>query len=317
METRVIILTRGIQGSGKSTWAKKWVTEDPLNRIRFNNDDMRNMMGIYWPEDSHALKKRENALQKIKEFSLNTYMVAGYDIVVDNMNLSNKETSYFDTLVENYNKNNTEFQYHIEYKDFFIPVEECIRRDAMRERPVGAALIKKIWRIYRDKIIHIETEKMLKNQVTFNPLLPNCMIADMDATLCFNVSGRPFFGPGTAEKIPTDKLNIPVLKIFNNYLKCATADDRIFIITGREAVDDVKAATELYIKENISTDPRVILLMREKGDHSSGDIAKKSLYEKYIKNQYNVDFVIDDSNKIVEMYRSLGLTVLQPNEGKF
>ena len=24
-----IILTRGIQGSGKSTWAKKWVEEDP------------------------------------------------------------------------------------------------------------------------------------------------------------------------------------------------------------------------------------------------------------------------------------------------
>ena len=36
-----IILCRGIQGSGKSTWARKWVLEDPEHRVRFNNDDIR------------------------------------------------------------------------------------------------------------------------------------------------------------------------------------------------------------------------------------------------------------------------------------
>ena len=40
-----IILCRGIQGSGKTTWAKSWVLEDPKHRIRFNNDDIRNMLG--------------------------------------------------------------------------------------------------------------------------------------------------------------------------------------------------------------------------------------------------------------------------------
>ena len=39
-----LILTRGIQGSGKSTWAKAWVKEDPLNRIRFNNDDINHVL---------------------------------------------------------------------------------------------------------------------------------------------------------------------------------------------------------------------------------------------------------------------------------
>lgn len=34
-----IILTRGIQGSGKTTWAKKWTEEDPEHRVRWNNDD--------------------------------------------------------------------------------------------------------------------------------------------------------------------------------------------------------------------------------------------------------------------------------------
>ena len=35
-----LILCRGIQGSGKSTWAKAWVAEDPEHRIRINNDDL-------------------------------------------------------------------------------------------------------------------------------------------------------------------------------------------------------------------------------------------------------------------------------------
>lgn len=47
MADHKIILTRGIQGSGKSTWAKKWCEEEPLKRIRWNNDDFRRMMGKY------------------------------------------------------------------------------------------------------------------------------------------------------------------------------------------------------------------------------------------------------------------------------
>lgn len=42
-----IILCRGIQCSGKTTWAKQWTLEDPEHRVRFNNDDVRNMLGKY------------------------------------------------------------------------------------------------------------------------------------------------------------------------------------------------------------------------------------------------------------------------------
>ena len=39
-----LILCQGIQGSGKSTYAKKWVAEDPEHRVRLNYDDLRNML---------------------------------------------------------------------------------------------------------------------------------------------------------------------------------------------------------------------------------------------------------------------------------
>ena len=52
-----IILCRGIQGSGKTTWAKQWVLEDPEHRVRFNNDDIRNMLGKYWVPSREGLIK--------------------------------------------------------------------------------------------------------------------------------------------------------------------------------------------------------------------------------------------------------------------
>ena len=46
--TRTILVLQGIPASGKSCFAKKWVEEYPEERVRFNNDDIRNMLGKYW-----------------------------------------------------------------------------------------------------------------------------------------------------------------------------------------------------------------------------------------------------------------------------
>lgn len=80
-----IILCRGIQGSGKSTWARKWVLEDPEHRVRFNNDDIRNMLGKYW------VTSRESLVRFLRDSFVHKAMDDGYDIVIDNMNLSSHE----------------------------------------------------------------------------------------------------------------------------------------------------------------------------------------------------------------------------------
>ena len=35
-----IIVLQGIPASGKSTWARQWVSEDPEHRVRFNRDSL-------------------------------------------------------------------------------------------------------------------------------------------------------------------------------------------------------------------------------------------------------------------------------------
>lgn len=63
-----VIICRGIQGSGKSTWAKQWVKEDPNHRIRINQDDFRNMFGVYWLQDNSSNSIREKLTKSSKYY---------------------------------------------------------------------------------------------------------------------------------------------------------------------------------------------------------------------------------------------------------
>lgn len=142
-----IILCRGIQGSGKTTWAKQWVLEDPEHRVRFNNDDIRNMLGKYW------VPSREHLVSDIKKDFIVSAMEFGYDIVVDNMNFNPKEIEYYENLVDStLGYMNC---YSLEYKDFFIPLEVCIGRDSKRENPIGEEVIRKTYERYKSIIENV------------------------------------------------------------------------------------------------------------------------------------------------------------------
>lgn len=136
-----IVLCRGIQGSGKSTWAKQWVLEDPEHRVRFNNDEIRNMLGKYW------VPSREHLVTDIKKDFMVSAMEFGYDIVIDNMNLNPKEVEYYKDLVDS--TLGYVNCYSLEFQDFFIPLEVCIERDSKRENPIGKEIIEATYQRYK------------------------------------------------------------------------------------------------------------------------------------------------------------------------
>lgn len=146
-----IILTRGIQGSGKSTWAKKWVEEDPIHRVRWNNDDFRRMCGPYW------VPEREPLVYIAMSDFIYYAMTLGYDIVIDNMNLNKK---YWDFIQDRINAFNCDIfinvikkRYTLEFKDFFdVSLAECIERDSKRENPIGEKVITETYNKYKDVI---------------------------------------------------------------------------------------------------------------------------------------------------------------------
>ena len=132
-----IILTQGIQGSGKTTWAKAWVAEDPEHRIRINNDDITSMWGQ--PFGTPGLYER---LKNTRIYMICRAISEGLDIVIDNMNLSNSSLKEIQTLTE-------ANDYVIEYKDFTkVPLEVCIERDSKRPNPIGEKIIRDTYNKY-------------------------------------------------------------------------------------------------------------------------------------------------------------------------
>lgn len=296
-----LIICRGIQGSGKSTFAKQWAEEDPTHRIRFNWDDMRNMMGKYW------VPERENTgiMKTLRASFLEDMMLKGWDIVVDNMNLNPKDWEFYEGLVKVHNEKGGT-QYEVEYVDFFTPIEECIRRDAMRPNPIGEEVIRATWKRYRHFIICKEIENKFYNMRTYDANKRDCIIADMDSTLCVNLTGRPFYTDDWKEKLIYDTPLAGPISILRAQKMTGNCD--ILIVTGRK--DEGRSQTEEWLKTyNVPYDR---LFMRGQNDYTKGDVFKENILNNIILPKYNVLFALEDDNKCVQMYRRNGLICLQP-----
>lgn len=136
-----IILCRGIQGSGKTTWAKQYCKEHP-NSIRVNRDDIRAMMGCKWSQSLEVVV-RSSELRAIE-----VAISLGIDVVVDDVsNLNQRTETAIYNIVNEFNKTFEECT--IEYRDFFIPLEVCIERDSKRENPIGEEVIRKTYERYK------------------------------------------------------------------------------------------------------------------------------------------------------------------------
>lgn len=114
-----IIVTKGLPASGKTTWARNWVNEDPKNRVRVNRDDIRKMLGPYW------IPQREDLVTALENTTIAKAIARDYDVVVDATNFRGIER--FESLVHN-------LGVEIEVVDHFleVPLKTCIQRDQQR-----------------------------------------------------------------------------------------------------------------------------------------------------------------------------------------
>ena len=275
------------------------------------------MLGKYW------VPSREGIVKTMKDTFAKANMLAGNNMVIDNMNLNPKEVEYWRDLIEYNNDYYTKargeypstykanYFYELEFKDFFIPVEECIRRDSLRPNPIGEKVIRETWNKYKHTIVLSENQKILTRKLQQDKSKPAAIVVDMDATLCVNTSGRPFYGEGAAEGMLTDTPIEELVELLNlNHLYY-----HIIILTGREDTPEIRKATEKWLINHGIEFSKVI--MRPQGDLTKGNIFKKKAMEEQILPNYCVRFILEDSSKCVEAFREMGLLVLQPNEGKF
>lgn len=139
-----IILCRGIQGSGKTTWAKQYCKEHP-NTIRVNRDDIRQMFSQKWS------KELEQIVIDTELRAIDNALYEEMDVVVDDVsNLNRYTVDKIWDIVRKYQQMRSISDYGIIYQDFFTPLEECIERDSKRPSPIGEEVIRKTYERYKD-----------------------------------------------------------------------------------------------------------------------------------------------------------------------
>ena len=269
------------------------------------------MLGKYW------VTSREDLVSKIKKGIAIDAMIQGYDIVIDNMNLNPKEVKFLQDLVNTHNSyvNDpkairpsdilSQCEYEIEFKDFFIPLEECIRRDAMRPNPIGEKTIRDTWRRYKHFIQTSEVERYVNNLKRYEGK-PKCIVIDMDSTVCFNMSKRPWYGEGAAEGMIDDVPNTGVCDIIRQLQEQYS----IVVATGRDTSQE-EVTKQWLAKQGINADE---FYFRTNGDYRKGVEIKKEEITAILE-KYDIVAIFEDCEPIVQMYRDMGLTVLQPNKG--
>lgn len=288
-----LTMTEGLPASGKSTWAKKQVEQSKGKTKRVNKDDLRAMIDAgVWSKDNekHILKVRDKLIEH--------YMSNGFSVIVDDTNLHPKHKKTLQELAEG-------FQATFEVKSFLdVPLKTCIVRDIKRDNSVGEKVIRQMYNQF---------VKPKPAEYQWSESKPTCIIVDIDGTLA-HMSGR---SPYDYTKVSTDTVDETVREIVWRYAKRdiqeETPDTYIIVMSGRE--DACKEDTIKWLEDNQI--PYDELHMRATGDSRDDRIVKKELYETWVKNRYNVRFVLDDRDRVVEMWRSLGLKVLQVAEGDF
>lgn len=289
---------RGLPASGKSTYAKKLVKENPGVYKRINRDEMREMLDGY-----HFSKSNEKFVKKLRDWLITEALRDGKHAIVDDTNLSEKNINRITDLANNYRKQTGE-QVKVEVKEITIDVEEAIARDAKRERPVGRRQIEKMHRQFYAKDgkkgrgpYYMEQDKAL----------PKAILCDIDGTLAI-IEGRSPFDASLCEQ---DALNEPIANIVKAEYAAGTT---VFLFTGR--MDSHQTQTENWLKKHEI--PYHKLVMRKYEDVRKDSIVKTEFFDTHIRDQYFVKYVLDDRNQVVDMWRlDIGLPCLQVNYGDF
>lgn len=140
--------------------------------------------------------------------------------------------------------------------------------------------------------------------------LPRAIICDLDGTLALLGDRSPY----DTGKALEDALNHPVANVIEVYAHQDRFDVRLILLSGRE--DRYRGVTEEWLKKHKITHYEALFLRRS-GDRRKDFVIKQEVYEREIKNKYDVLFVLEDRDQVVKMWREIGLTCFQVEYGDF
>lgn len=136
-----ITMTKGLPGSGKSTWAKEEVLKSNCGTLRVNKDEIRAMMYA----GKHT-KDNEEMVLRVRDAIIGYALSDNKHVIVDDTNFEPKHRARIEEIAQA--MRDLGCQVCVKEKFFDTPLEECIARDLKRQNSVGEAVIRSFYNKY-------------------------------------------------------------------------------------------------------------------------------------------------------------------------
>jgi predicted kinase/uncharacterized HAD superfamily protein len=287
-----VVLTRGLPASGKSTWAKEHITKNPKWK-RINKDLLREML-----DDSKWSKENEAFVLIARDNLVTAALETNHNVIVDDTNFSDKHKKRIEMLVKQLAAD-TGKTITVEEKDFTdVPVQECLKRDRLRAKPVGDKVIINMYNQYLSQRPCIALQDNRK---------PRAVCFDIDGTIASHEGIR---GHYDHDMYLEDRVVDHVAKHLSFYTCEGT---KVIILTARD--EDGRTQTEAWLKKHDL--PYDALVMRAAGDSRPDYVAKKEMLLKLME-VYFIEACYEDRLRNVNMMRDeLGLHVFHVAHGIF
>lgn len=302
-----LLITRGLQASGKSTWAKEQVRNDIGNTVRVNKDLLRTMIH----NDDFVKGVTEQVILSARDALIEKFLKQGKRVICDDTNLAAHSVKSAAKLAHKHGAKVT-------VVDFDVDVEECIKRD--KERAIYRGQVSVGEQVIRDTHARYFGHGFPKNpldqtvkEVTIEPYRPTqgtkkAIIVDIDGT-CADHDGLR--SPYDYTKVSLDRPRQAVIETVRLY---SDAGYQVIFVSGRS--DICRQDTVNWLDEHVGVDYH--LFMREHARLNEADyIIKLDIFNEYIRDHYDVRVVLDDRDQVIKIWRALGLNTYQVNYGEF
>lgn len=296
-------ITRGIPGSGKTTWANEWYAADPEHRALSNRDDLRASL---FPNNLGVLGyEREKLVTKVQHEAIKALLNEGLDVAVHDTNLRAK---FVQELMR--------FSDDVEFHDFPISLAEALVRNRYRAdhggRLVPAYVIDDMYMRFTPKgklppvpERHNKADMVVQPYVA-KPGLPKAIVCDVDGTIANHNGIRH---PHDTTKYHLDEPHADIIKLVN----ILSVNHTLIVLSARD--EQYRGVLLDWLeKHGVNYDQ---LIMRGASDTRNDALVKNELFEKYIAGQFNVEYIFDDRSRVVDMWRAKGLRCLQVAPGDF
>ena len=294
-----VTIMRGPSGSGKSTLTK--IIHDTRGGVIISRDIIRQMFGA---RDKTVLApEQEKIVTRIEFDLLREALNRGENVIIDDTNLDNKRAAKIVDRVHALGHEYEEINLYREGMDWVYVERSTIPEKVVLRQCKSARKMKPL-----EDFIQVPRI----TPVVQNSERRSVYIFDIDGTTANIDSDNPR-SPYDESRISEDVIVAPVADLY-------TAVDELFggqllpvFVSGRS--EECRAETIEWLVAHLDLDYVPKLYMRAAGDTRPDAIVKREILETLVRNYY-VQGVVDDRERVLDMWRASGIYTFDVGQGK-